>query len=243
MTVVAGLALTGNPAAGALLRAASRAQRRLQVRDRELRARVTPAEPMGCKRILYSNAWLPTLSRPDVRLVTSEITDVTPEGLRTADGARHPCDVLVYATGVAATDCLVPMRITGRDGRRLNEVWRDGAHAFLGLAIPGFPNLFLMYGPNTNTGNTSVIYFHESQARYLVQAVRLIADGGPPLDVRPEVAAGFDAEMQRRLAGSVWTGCRNWYRTAGGRVVTNWPGLAGEYRRRTARLRPADYRR
>jgi cation diffusion facilitator CzcD-associated flavoprotein CzcO len=243
MTTTAGLAITGNRVAGAFLRGVSRAQRRWQVRDPALRERVTPVEPMGCKRVLFTSRWLPTLGRPDVDLVTTAITEVTADGLRTADGALHPCDVLVYATGFAATDFLVPMRVTGRDRRTLNEVWRDGAHAYLGMAVPGFPNLFLMYGPNTNTGNTSVIYFHESQARYLVQAVRLIAAGGPPLDVRPDRAAAYDAEIQRRLAHSVWTACQSWYRTAGGRIVTNWPGLAGEYRRRTARLRPSDYDR
>jgi cation diffusion facilitator CzcD-associated flavoprotein CzcO len=131
--------------------------------------------------------------------------------------------------------------VTGRDGRRLDDEWRDGAYAHLGITVPGFPNLFLMYGPNTNTGNTSVVYFHESQARYIVQAVRAIAESGP-LEVRPDVAAAFDAEMQRRLAGSVWTGCTSWYRTGSGRVVTNWPGMASEYRARTARLARADYR-
>jgi hypothetical protein len=103
--------------------------------------------------------------------------------------------------------------------------------------------MFLVYGPNTNTGNTSVLHFHESQARYIAQAVRLIAGGGPPLDVRDEVAAEHEREVQRRLTGSVWTACQSWYRTATGRIVTNWPGSAGEYRRRTARLRPADYGR
>jgi cation diffusion facilitator CzcD-associated flavoprotein CzcO len=134
------------------------------------------------------------------------------------------------------------MRVTGRDGRRLDEQWRDGAHAHLGMTVPGFPNLFLVYGPNTNTGHTSVIYFHEAQARYIVQAVRRIAAGSGPLDVRPEVAAAYDTELQRRLAGSVWTACRSWYRSPSGRIVTNWPGRAAEYRRRTARLRPADFR-
>ena len=243
MTYTAGLAVTGNPVAGAFLRGVSRAQRRWQVRDPALRARITPVEPMGCKRVLFTSDWLPTLARPGVDLVTAEITEVTPDGVRTADGATHRCDVLVYATGFAATEFLVPIRITGRDGRRLDEVWRDGAHAYLGLAVPGFPNLFLIYGPNTNTGSTSVLYFHESQARYLVQAVRLLAAGGPPLTVRSTVAAEYDTEIQHRLAGSVWTACRSWYRTTAGRIVTNWPGLAGEYRRRTARLNPADYDR
>ena len=241
MTVFGGAALLGNRAAGALLRGASRAQRRWQVRDPGLRARITPDEPMGCKRVLYTSAWLPALARPDVELVTAPITAVTPAGIRTADGVEHPCDILVYGTGFAAGDFLTPIRVTGREGEKLDQVWRDGAHAYLGLAVPGFPNMFLVYGPNTNSGNTSVIYFHEAQARYIVQAVRAIAAGSAPLEVRPDVAAAYDDELQSRLAGSVWTACSSWYRTAGGRVVTNWPGLAGEYRRRTARLRPADY--
>jgi cation diffusion facilitator CzcD-associated flavoprotein CzcO len=241
MTVFTGSAVLGNRAAGAFLRAASRAQRRWQVRDPLLRARVTPDEPMGCKRVLFTSAWLPALARPDVDLITEKIVGVTPDGIRTADGVEHACDVLVYGTGFAATEFLVPMRVTGRGGERLERVWRDGAHAYLGMAVPGFPNMFLVYGPNTNTGNTSVVYFHEAQARYIVQAVRRLAAGAAPLEVRPEVAAAYDAELQGRLAGSVWTACRSWYRTASGRVVTNWPGMAGEYRRRTARLRPADF--
>jgi cation diffusion facilitator CzcD-associated flavoprotein CzcO len=241
MTVVTGKAVTGNRAAGLLLRGISTAQRRWQVRDRALRERVTPAEPMGCKRVLFTSDWLPTLARENVDLVTEKIVEVTAEGIRTADGCLHGCDLIVYATGFAATEFLAPMRITGRDGRTLDDEWRDGAYAHLGIAVPGFPNLFLLYGPNTNTGNTSVIYFHEAQARYLAQAVHRIASSGRPMEVRPERAAAFDGEMQRRLAVSVWTGCQSWYRTATGRVVTNWPGMASEYRRRTARLDVSDY--
>jgi cation diffusion facilitator CzcD-associated flavoprotein CzcO len=241
MTLVTGLAITGNRAAGGFLRGVSGLQRRHQVRDPELRAKTTPDEPMGCKRVLFTSTWLPTLGRPDVDLVTEKIVAVEPAGVRTADGSLHECDVLVYATGFAATEFLVPIRITGRSGRVLADEWRDGARAYLGMAVPGFPNLFLIYGPNTNTGNTSVLYFHEAQARYLVQAVRRVAAGDEPLDVRPEVAAGFDEEMQRRLASSVWAGCQSWYRNPAGRIVTNWPGMAAEYRRRTARLRRSDY--
>ncbi len=241
MTVVTGKAVTGNRAAGLLLRGVSGAQRRWQVRSPELRARITPDEPMGCKRVLFTNDWLPALARPDVDLVTEKIVELEPDGVRTADGVLHRCDVLVYATGFAATEFLTPLRITGRSGVLLNEAWRDGAHAYLGMAVPGFPNMVLMYGPNTNTGNTSVLYFHEAQARYLVQAVREVAAGRGPLEVRAEVAARFDEEMQSRLATSVWTGCQSWYRNAAGRIVTNWPGMAAEYRRRTARLRRADY--
>ncbi|KUL26805.1 flavin-containing monooxygenase [Actinoplanes awajinensis] len=242
MTVVTGAALQGNRAAGALLHGASRLQRRLQVRDPELRRKVTPDEPMGCKRVLFTNAWLPALARPDVDLVTEPVVAVTAGGVRTADGAEHPVDVLVYGTGFAATEFLVPITVTGRDGVRLDEVWRDGAHAYLGLAVPGFPNMFLVYGPNTNTGNTSVVYFHEAQARWISQAVRQLDQDQKPFEVRADVAEAYDRELQSRLAGSVWTSCRSWYRTATGRIVTNWPGMAAEYRRRTARLRPADFR-
>ena len=207
---------------------------------RGLRAAITPNYRFGCKRVLFSHDWLPTLRRPDVTLVTAAIAEVNASGVRTADGVQHDCDILVYGTGFRATEFLAPVRVTGVDGARTRGCLGDGAHAYLGLAVAGFPNMFLMYGPNTNTGNTSVIYFHESQARYIVQAARLVA-AGHVLNVRPEVAMAYDAEMQARLAGSVWVGCDSWYRAPGGRVVTNWPGSAREYRRRTATLDVADY--
>ncbi|MCY1141008.1 NAD(P)/FAD-dependent oxidoreductase [Actinoplanes sp. Pm04-4] len=241
MTVVTGRALTGGRVAGAFVRTVSRAQRRLQVRDAALRAQVTPDEPMGCKRVLFTNRWLPALSRPDVSLITEKIVETTPSGVRTADGVVHQCDLLVYATGFAATDFLAGITVTGRDGRPLAKEWATGAYAHLGIAVPGFPNLFLMYGPNTNTGNTSVLYFMEHQAAYIVQAVRRLSAGAGVLEVRRSVAAAFDQEIQARLARSVWTSCRSWYRNAAGRIVTNWPGMAAEYRRRVARLNPSDY--
>ena len=241
MTVVTGRAITGGRVASALVRTVSRLQRRVQVRDAALRAQVTPDEPMGCKRVLFTNRWLPALSRPDVSLVTEKILEKTPSGVRTADGTVHPCDLLIYATGFAATDFLAGMTVEGRNGRRLTDEWATGAYAHLGLTVPGFPNLFLMYGPNTNTGNTSVLYFLEHQAAYIVQAVQRLAAGARPLEVRRSVAAAFDSEIQHRLTASVWTACRSWYRNAAGRIVTNWPGTASEYRRRVAHLDPTDY--
>jgi cation diffusion facilitator CzcD-associated flavoprotein CzcO len=240
LTLVQGAALHGNRTVNAGIRGYAWIQRRWQVRDPSLLAKVTPDEPIGCKRLLFTNAWLPTLGRPDVDLVTEKIVTVTPSGVRTADGADHPCDVLVYGTGFAATEFLVPIRVTGRDGRLLSDEWREGAHAYLGLAVPGFPNMFLVYGPNTNTGNTSVIYFHEAQARWIAQAVRAVA-AGDDLEVRPEAATTYDSEIQSRLATSVWAGCQSWYRTATGRIVTNWPGKATEYHRRTRSLNRADF--
>ncbi|MFI5844055.1 flavin-containing monooxygenase [Catenuloplanes sp. NPDC051500] len=234
-------AITGDPVARTLVSALSAAQRRWQVRDPALRAKVTPTIPLGCKRTLFTNAWLPSLARPDVDLVTEKITAVEPRGVRTADGALHEADLLVYGTGFTATELIAPLWVTGRDGVTLRSAWRDGAHAYLGMTVPDFPNMFLVYGPNTNTGTTSVVVFHEAQARYIVQAVRHLSTGAAPLVVSPVRAAAHDAEMQRRLSRSVWTGCENWYTGPGGRIVTNWPGSGGEYTRRTARLDPADY--
>ena len=233
LTVVTGWAVMGHPLPRRLVQAVSTGQRLVQAR--RLRDRVTPDYAMGCKRVLFTGDWYRTLRAPHVDLVTDDILQITRAGVRTAGGAVYECDLLVYATGFASTAFVTPMRVVGRDGRALDEEWADGAYAHLGMAVPGFPNMFLMYGPNTNTGNTSVVYFLEAQARYIVQAVQAIAASGP-LEVRADVAAAFDAEMQRRLATSVWTGCASWYRTGTGRVVTNWPGMAAEYRARTARL-------
>jgi hypothetical protein len=133
------------------------------------------------------------------------------------------------------------MRVRGLGGQDLRTgAWADGAHAYLGLAVPGFPNMFLMYGPNTNLGAGSIIYMLERQARYITQIVRALA-GRSYVDVRADVAARFDAEVQHRLSRTVWTSCRNWYRQDGGRVTTNWPGLVSEYDRRTRRADLADY--
>lgn len=247
LTVVTGRAVRGKRWSHAAVEALSRAQLRAQVPDPGLRAEVTPDYPMGCKRVLFTADWYPALRRPDVTLVTDDITGVTPGGVRTADGTEHPCDVLVLSTGFAATELLVPLQVTGRDGADLHERWADGARAHLGMTVPGFPNLVVLYGPNTNTGNTSVVFFLEAQCRYLVQALALLgARPGAPahgrrFEVRPEVEERYDREIQRRLSGSVWTACTSWYRTASGRVVTNWPGSASEYARRTKTLQPHEF--
>lgn len=165
-----------------------------------------------------------------------------PTGVRSADGREHACDVIVYATGFRTGQFVAPLKIIGDGGLELEEVWRAGGpHAYLGMSVPGFPNMFLVYGPNTNTASESVIYFHEQQAAYVVQAAQHLAGGGHPLRVRPDVDRRYDQEIQARLAGGVWTACTNWYRAPDGRVVTNWPGTYREYRRRTRALNPADF--
>jgi len=242
VTQVMGLAVTGNPVASGALELVSTLQRRIQLRDPELRRLATPDYRMGCKRVLFTSTWFPALARPDVDLVTEAIDSVEEGGVRTVDGRLHRADVIVLGTGFAATDLVAPLEVVGRDGVRLADTWEGGAHAYLGMTVPAFPNLFLVYGPNTNTGNTSVVYFHEAQAGYIAQAAGLLtARGGGALEVREDVEAAYDAELLARLDRSVWATCSSWYRAPSGRIVTNWPGTASEYARRTARLDPADY--
>jgi cation diffusion facilitator CzcD-associated flavoprotein CzcO len=223
-----------------LLELAFRAQLRLQVPDRELRRRLVPDYPIGCKRLLFSNDWYPALRRPHVDVVTSAVAGLEPEGVRDTEGRLHRADVVIWGTGFAATDFLAGIKVTGRGGLDLHEWWADGARAHLGITVPGFPNLFCIYGPNTNLGGSSIIGMLEAQAAYVVSAVRTLAAGAAPLEVRTDVAASYDREMQERLARSVWAGCDSWYRD-GRRITTNWPGLVAEYRARTAALDPADF--
>jgi cation diffusion facilitator CzcD-associated flavoprotein CzcO len=236
-------ALTSWRPLGQLVDLLFRLHLRRQVPDPELRARLMPDYPIGCKRLLFSNDWFPTLVKSTVDVVTDRITALTPTGVRTEDGREHPADVIVYGTGFTATDFLAPITVRGLDGRALADEWADGARAHLGLTVPGFPNMFLVYGPNTNLGGNSIIAMMEGQFRYILGAVRrLAAAPGSYVDVRSDVAARFDTEMRQRLAHSVWAGCTSWYRDEAGRITTNWPGLVREYRRRTAHVDVADFR-
>jgi cation diffusion facilitator CzcD-associated flavoprotein CzcO len=147
----------------------------------------------------------------------------------------------VLGTGFATTEFLVPMRVTGRGGRDLHEQWAGGAHAYLGTAVPGFPNLFLLYGPNTNLGHNSILFMIESQLAWVVEAVRRLQSGARWVDVRPEAAQAFDAWVQARTRRTVFAGgCTSWYLTADGRNTANWPASTLTFRRRLRRLRPDD---
>ncbi|WP_405488764.1 flavin-containing monooxygenase [Nocardia sp. NBC_00511] len=213
-----------------------------QVTDPELRAKLTPDYPIGCKRGLFSNDYFPALTQPNVRLETTPISEIVAEGVRTADGVLHEADVIIYGTGFKGTEFLWPMRIRGRDGITLSEVWADGAHAYLGLTVPGFPNLFMVYGPNTNLGVGSIIYMIESQTHYIRRAVQLLAERpGHALEVKTEAEQVYNTALQERLARTPWNFCSSWYRTASGRITNNWPGTTRSYRRRTRTIRPADY--
>jgi cation diffusion facilitator CzcD-associated flavoprotein CzcO len=217
--------------------------RRKYVKDRKLREKLKPDYPLGCKRILFTNEYLPALDQPNVHVETERISEITPDGVRTEDGTEHRADTIIYGTGFAATEFFGKMKVRGLDGKNLAGSWSAGARAYLGMTVPGFPNMFCVYGPNTNLGAGSIIYMIERQARYIRQAVEhLNRPDVSFMDVRPEVEERYDAEVQQRLAKSVWSMCTSWYRQADGRVTTNWPGLVVEYDRRTKRLDLGDYR-
>ncbi|MFE4457373.1 flavin-containing monooxygenase [Nocardia tengchongensis] len=224
---------------------AIKAQLRLQIRDKELRRKLTPDYQMGCKRILLSSNYYPALARENADVVTDSITEITPNGIITADGTKHEVDTIVFATGFQAGGFVAPMTVRGLGGQDLSRSWNSEPQAFLGMTVSGFPNFFLMYGPNTNFGGGSIVYILESQARYIVDAVRTLTERRAGyMDVRPESFDAFSAEAQRRLANSVWAtgGCNSWYTNDKGKVTNNWPGLMSEYRRRTRRVDPRDYR-
>lgn len=228
--------------AGMIGRAYSTAFMRLQLRDPEVRRKAWPDYTFGCKRVLFSSHYLPVLQRPDVELVTEPISDLTDDAVITADGIQRHVDTVIYATGFRANDFMLPMEVVGRDGRSIGDVWAGAPHAHLGITISGFPSLFLVYGPNTNTSGGSIIFYEEAQAAYIRQALELIRDRGAAIEVRPEVEQASDRELQARFGGTAWVQCDSWYRQNGaGRIVANWPGHMRDYQRRVAQLDPREY--
>jgi YD repeat-containing protein len=227
---------------GRLGKARARLFMRYQLRDPEVRRKAWPDYTFGCKRVLFSSHWLPALQRPNVELVTDAVTAITPTGVVTADGLEREVDVLIWGTGFRTTDFMFPMEIAGTGGRTLRDAWADGAHAHLGMTVPGFPSLFVMYGPNTNTSGGSIIVYLEAQAAYIRQALELVRTSrAAAIDVRPEVEAASDRAVQARFAGTAWTQCDSWYRDESGRIVTNWPGYMREFVQQTRTLDPSEF--
>jgi cation diffusion facilitator CzcD-associated flavoprotein CzcO len=215
-----------------------------QVADPELRGKCVPDYVMGCKRVLFSNDWYPTLVRSNVELVTDPIERIAADGVVTAGGVTRPADVIVYGTGFQTLDFLAPMAVTGRDRRSLGELWHDGAQAYLGISVAEFPNFFMLYGPNTNLGGNSIIYMLEGQIQYVLAALQALErEGLDWLDVRPDVQRSFNAWVDKASRTSVWeSGCRSWYTTAAGRNTNNWPDHTFLYRYRIRHFDLAKYR-
>ncbi|MFI7134041.1 flavin-containing monooxygenase [Nonomuraea sp. NPDC050153] len=212
-----------------------------QVPDPALRAKLTPDYPPGCKRVVIDSAFYPALTRPGVDVVTDKIVRIRPAGIETTEGL-HEVDTIVYATGFRTTEFLAPMEIAGRDGRTLAEQWKGGPEAYLGISVPGFPNLFLLYGPNTNLGHNSIVFMIECQVEHIMSCLPHLSANGP-IEVRPEVMAAWRGQLDAAMARMVWGGgCQSWYKTAEGRVTNNWPGPTTLYRRLTARPPAPAYR-
>lgn len=214
-----------------------------RVPDEALRAKVTPDYRPGCKRMLISDDYLETLQRDDVSLVTGATQRIEPEGVRTADGRLHELDTLVYATGFEPFDFLGPLSVTGRGGARLADRWATAVDSHRTVAVPGFPNFFMLLGPNSGLGHNSVIVMIEAQVRYVLGCIRAATrDGLVHLDPRADRAEAFDREIQRRLDGTIWkSGCRSWYMDENGRIFALWPGSTLRYRWEMRRPRLDEY--
>jgi len=212
----------------------------------DLLEKVVPTYPPGAKRMLRDNGiWARTLKRANVQLVTDPIAEITPTGVITGEGQEHPVDVIVYGTGFHASKFLTPMTVTGRSGIDLHEQWNGDARAYLGITIPGFPNLFCLYGPNTNIViNGSIVYFSECEVRYVLGCLKtLFEDGHRALEVRKDVHDEFNqrVDAENRVMAWGWSQVNSWYKNERGRVAQNWPFTLLEYWQRTLRPDPADY--
>jgi cation diffusion facilitator CzcD-associated flavoprotein CzcO len=214
------------------------------IADPGLRAALTPDYPIGGKRVLVADDYYPTLTRDNVALVTEPIAELTADAVVTRDGIAHPADVLILATGFETTRFLTPMRIEGLDGVTLEQAWARGARAYRGLTVAGFPNLFLLYGPNTNLGHNSIIFMIECQTRYVLGALRtLMARRLAWLDLEPAALDADDARTQAALARTVWAAPRrSWYKTESGRITNNWWGSTLRYWWYTRRFDVERYR-
>lgn len=215
---------------------------RRAIEDPALRRALTPSDEFGCKRVIATDDWYPALARPDVELIPGAVERVTAGGVVGGDGVERPADVLVLATGFESHDFVAPMEIRGVGGRSLAAEWAETPKAYLGLSVPDFPNLFLLYGPNTNGGTGSVVFTIEAGMRHVLAALsELDRAGARRIEVGRTAADDFHRELRGALAGTVWTGCSNWYLDEDGHSPNQWPWRWGTYDRRTRRLEPGAY--
>lgn len=212
-----------------------------QVSESALRARLTPTYAAGCKRILLSDDYYPAFNRPNVTLESCAVKEVTPTGVVTADGRHVDCDVIAWCTGFDVAAPLARMKVLGRGGRDLSESWRDGLHAYRGTTVPGFPNLYVLMGPNTGLGHNSMVYMIESQIHFVMEHLRALeAAGGTSIEVTEEAERQFNEGLRERQPHTVWaSGCSSWYLDSHGRNVMLWPGATYAFRKLTSTVDPA----
>lgn len=234
---------TLDPKVMKLVAALGRLHIRRQIRDPKLRKLVTPTYTPGCKRILMADDYYPTLERPNVELVTERIAKITPRSVVTADGREREVDAIIFGTGFKVSELLTHLEIRGRGGREINEVWKNGVEAYLGTTVSGFPNFYILMGPNTGLGHNSMVFMIESQIEYVLRCMRMLdARGAKIADVKQQAQTLFNRYIRRRLSRTVWaTGCHSWYLDREGNNPTTWPGFTFEFWLRTRRFKPEDY--
>ncbi len=238
------LGFVKNPRLMKVVQRIARKHMERQIDDPALLRKVTPDYTIGCKRILPSNRWYRTLTKPNVELVTDGIEAVRGNRIVTADGREREVDAIVLGTGFEVTDIPAAHRVRGRGGTLLDDLWHGSPRAHLGTSVAGFPNLFFLLGPNTGLGHSSMVYMIESQIAHVMAALRhMRSRGAATIEVTEEAQARSNAELERKLAGTVWnTGCASWYFDRTGRNATIWPDWTWKFRRRVAELDPAEYR-
>jgi cation diffusion facilitator CzcD-associated flavoprotein CzcO len=215
---------------------------RRQVADPQLRERLTPNFQFGCKRVLVSDDYWASFERENVDLVTESVAAIRPEGIETTDGTLHICDVIVLATGYLLGLATAPFRVVGRNGRTLDDAWKNGAVAYKGMTVAGFPNWFIMMGPNTGPGHTSVLVYTEAQIAHALQAIKkIMSEDLKYMDIRQDVQDRYNEGIQKRMKHMVWGGCKSWYLDEDGSNHSLYPGFAAEYVLRTRKLHPKDY--
>jgi cation diffusion facilitator CzcD-associated flavoprotein CzcO len=217
---------------------------RSQVPDPVLREKLTPKYRMGCKRVLISNDYLPALQEPNVDLVTDPIAEVRERSIVTRDGTEHPVDTIIYGTGFKIMDMPIADRVTGVGDRKLADAWDGTPQAHHGITIAGFPNFYMLLGPNTGLGHTSVVFMIEAQINYVADALRTLQERGVAVaEVRKEAQDASTRAVQRKLEGTVWStgGCASWYLDDEGRNAVIWPGSTWPYKRLTLRFDPEAY--
>ena len=233
-----------DPRLMAPMEAVARRHLERQVSDPELRARLTPDYTIGCKRILVSSDYYPALQQPNVSLVTDPIARITPTGVMTADGTPHEADALVFATGFRVVDAATELNVSGRGGVKLKDAWAAGVEAYRGITVPGFPNFFMLLGPNTGLGHTSVVFMIEAQVQHVLSCLRIVSRRqAATIEATEPVTRRYNDSLQRRLRRAVWSagGCRSWYLDDAGVNRAIWPGFSFEYWARTRRARRRDY--
>ena len=215
-----------------------------QVEDKDLRKKLTPDYPVGCRRILISDDYFTTLTKPHVDLMTQGIDAIVPEGIRTKDGTIHKYDVIAFATGFETTGWRWSVDVIGRDGVSITDKWQDGPEAYLGITVADYPNLFILYGPNTNLGHNSITFMLERQVEYTIQALQKLDEtGATAMAPRQEVQDAFNKDLQEQLGKTVWAdpACNSWYKTGSGKITQNWASHTRAYADIVAEVKLEDY--